>query len=459
MYKHIKSMVHVQGQSSGCFLSNIGLRQGENLSPVLFSIFVNDLEASLIESGCQGISSPFENEDLWVQLLVLLYADDTILLADSASALQKNLDMLVAYCKRWKLVINISKTKAIVFEKRKSIRQPVFNIDGVLIETVSEFKYLGVLFNYTGNFAKCKKLICEHAKKALIFVLKKVQHFSLDFDTAFQVFDAMVGSILTFGCEVWGFGNFDVIEKIHLTFCKYLLSLKRSTPNLMIYGETGRFPFEIRIKVRMVKFWGHLILHEETYSGKMYRILYNSHLNGSQSKWISCIESILQNCGLGNIWLEQTFPNIPYLGELVKLRLEDQFKQTWHGSMVLSSKLDTYRIFKTDWGQEKYLSSLPRSLRISLCRFRCSNHKLPIETGRYENKPRNERVCNKCNENTIGDEYHFILKCEFFNAFRILYIPNRYRIGANQYKFKQLLSNENLYYSLSKYITTATRLL
>ena len=41
-------------------------------------------------------------------------------------------------------------------------------------------------------------------------------------------------------------------------------------------------------------------------------------------------------------------------------------------------------------------------------KLRKSSHKLLIETGRYDNIPRNERVCNVCNCKTIHDEINFI---------------------------------------------------
>ena len=43
-------MLH--GEISKCFISLRGVRQGENMSPLLFSLFVNDLEESLLQNGC-----------------------------------------------------------------------------------------------------------------------------------------------------------------------------------------------------------------------------------------------------------------------------------------------------------------------------------------------------------------------------------------------------------------------
>ena len=55
MYNHIKSCVLVNNTYSNFFLSHSVVRQGENLSPLLFSIFINDLESFLDNEGCKGV--------------------------------------------------------------------------------------------------------------------------------------------------------------------------------------------------------------------------------------------------------------------------------------------------------------------------------------------------------------------------------------------------------------------
>ena len=52
MYQSIKSCMPLNGQTTNFFLCNIGLQQGENLSPALFSLFLNDLEQFLTVSNC-----------------------------------------------------------------------------------------------------------------------------------------------------------------------------------------------------------------------------------------------------------------------------------------------------------------------------------------------------------------------------------------------------------------------
>ena len=43
--------------------------------------------------------------------------------------------------------------------------------------------------------------------------------------------------------------------------------------------------------------------------------------------------------------------------------------------------------------------------------IRLSAHKFPIEKGRYKNIPREQRICNLCCNNLVGDEFHYLFIC------------------------------------------------
>jgi hypothetical protein len=91
----------------------------------------------------------------------------------------------------------------------------------------------------------------------------------------------MVKPIFLNECEIWGFGNNDVLEKVHLKFCKMILNLKASTPNYMMYGELGRYPVEIDIKIRIISFWAKIIYGKQSkISCTMYSLSY--HLYSQQ---------------------------------------------------------------------------------------------------------------------------------------------------------------------------------
>ena len=87
-----------------------------------------------------------------------------------------------------------------------------------------------------------------------------------------------------------------------------------------------------------------------------------------------------------------------------------------------SCKLRTYALFKTDIGLEPYLLNIKNfDMRSKVTKFRLSNHKLRIETGRYEKIPKQERFCPFC-PTEVEDEYHFLLNCPSFRHLRQQYL-------------------------------------
>jgi hypothetical protein len=107
------------------------------------------------------------------------------------------------------------------------------------------------------------------------------------------MFDSMIEPILLYGSDVLGNENFKVIEQIQLKFCKQILKVRNTTPHFMIYGELGRFPLEIRVKLRMITFWSKLVLNENKLSSVLYRLMYLLKTKHQDSfKWLNHIESI-----------------------------------------------------------------------------------------------------------------------------------------------------------------------
>ena len=95
-----------------------GVRQGENLSPILFPLFLNDMQSYIESNGGLGIELTDDQNIVWLKLLILLYADDTVILSDNAKDFQTSLNAFHNYCLEWKRNVNTSKTKIVVFGAR-----------------------------------------------------------------------------------------------------------------------------------------------------------------------------------------------------------------------------------------------------------------------------------------------------------------------------------------------------
>ena len=126
MYANIKSCVSFNGKSSDFFECRNGLRRGENLSPILFSMFLNDLESFLLNENNFGLNIFDESIQSYFKLVVLLYADDTVVFAESEEELQQLLNEFQSYCVRWKLNVTPEKSKIVIFGHRS--RQRTFSL-------------------------------------------------------------------------------------------------------------------------------------------------------------------------------------------------------------------------------------------------------------------------------------------------------------------------------------------
>ena len=136
MYASVRCCVRHLNTYSDFFEVAIGLKLGETVSPVLFSLFVEDSEMYLQSEIESGINV---ND---INLVLLFFADDMVVLAETPEDLQNSLDSLYQYCLFWNLEVNTIKTKCIVFRRRGGLfNNEKWFYNGTEIETVNDFNY------------------------------------------------------------------------------------------------------------------------------------------------------------------------------------------------------------------------------------------------------------------------------------------------------------------------------
>ena len=103
-----------------------------------------------------------------------MFADDLIILSESATGLQMALDKLAEYCRKWGLSVNVKKTKVIVFNQSgKAIKTLHFYWNDLELEVAKDYCYLGVIFDASGSFSPACRLLSEKAGKD-VFKLRQV---------------------------------------------------------------------------------------------------------------------------------------------------------------------------------------------------------------------------------------------------------------------------------------------
>lgn len=209
--------------------------------------------------------------------------------------------MFSEYCSLWKINVNSSKTKVVIFDGgRFPTNNFNFTFDGNNLEIVSAIAYLGIYFSRTESYLNTKKRNIDKSYKTMYAVLNKGRLHNLSIKCQYDLFDKIVKPILLYGCEILVFSNLDIIERVHLKLCKLLLHLKKSTPNFMIYGELCAFPMSVYIQTRMLHFWVKLMnLGNSKLSSIIYKYAYLQHTQNSlDMPWKKAVKNILDNCGL-----------------------------------------------------------------------------------------------------------------------------------------------------------------
>ena len=109
-------------------------------------MYLNDIEEHFILNG-------FERIDLdTFKLFLLLYTDDVVIMSETEEGLKHGLFLLKKYCDRWKLTVNATKTKVMIFRKEGSVNRNIrFIYKGNVLEIVSKFTHLDIVF-ITGGF-------------------------------------------------------------------------------------------------------------------------------------------------------------------------------------------------------------------------------------------------------------------------------------------------------------------
>jgi hypothetical protein len=228
---------------SARFSCGIGVKQGCPLSPLLFGLYLDGLEKHL--DALVGDSPPQLANTV---VKVLLYVDDLALMSETPQGLQKQIDALSKFYVERQLVINVSKTKVLVFEKCRSAALE-FTYRGTTIEWVQSFRYLGLELHSTRGMAVAIDKLTAAGKKALFALRRRCIDLSItDLEIMCQLFGSLVRPILSYACEVWtsctGAKGLQQVEQVHRMFMRGILGVNKTTSTFAMLGEFGKYPLE-----------------------------------------------------------------------------------------------------------------------------------------------------------------------------------------------------------------------
>ena len=209
------------------------------------------------------------------------------------------------------------------------------------IETLGEYKYLGVTFNSNGKLSREQQEAIQSATRAMCCLIGKCRKFDLPVDLQIELFRATVLPALSHGCEVWGYSLMREVETLHLKYLKHVLCVHKNTCNDIVYGETGSYPLYSDVKVKLLGYWIRLITgRREKLAYVLYQCLFNLDVSRMYtSPWLKEVKSVLNNCGMSGVWLQQEAPGPVWLRKAVEQRLRDHWITQWFCNINLKSTL------------------------------------------------------------------------------------------------------------------------
>lgn len=402
-----------------------GLKQGCVMSPMLFSLLINELANEIIEKGKHGVSlGPTE-----LELFLLLFADDLTLIASTVIGLQNQLNVLCTAMQRLGLRVNLDKSKIIVFRKGGFLSaREKWIFDGNQLEVVNSYKYLGLTFSTRHSYGVAIEDAATRAKRSTIEILNTLKNMGCNsFDVFFKLFDAQVLPILSYGAEIWGYEKYDQLERVHLFACKRFLHVVDKTPNDVVYGELGRYPLWVTTVTRLIKYWLRLLRQPDNfYSKKAYKMLFNLHEKGGIT-WVTHVKAVLCENGFYQVWMFGCGNERVFFAEL-KERLCSSFCHDWRNHLDSSERLSLYGKYKACFEKERYVDILWKDVyRNVIAQFRMGVSQINIHRYRFQNSTEN-KCCPFC-EDKLETEIHFLFECQTYCELRIKYLAQFLSVG------------------------------
>lgn len=195
MYRDTHARVKVGTKLTSNFKVTKGLRQGCCMSPILFNIY---LDAALKQwrRKCEGMGIPIGDRTLYT----LHYADDQVVIAQDYDDAEYMMRKLSEEYSKWGLTINLNKTEYMCVG---GMNQDIRLDDGTLIKGCDNYTYLGTKMEKTGKSEEMISSRINNARKITGTLNSILWQKDITPKTKMHIYDAIMKSTLTSGCEVW----------------------------------------------------------------------------------------------------------------------------------------------------------------------------------------------------------------------------------------------------------------
>ncbi|XP_061446802.1 uncharacterized protein LOC133367087 [Rhineura floridana] len=332
-----------------------------------------------------------------------------VLLSLSPVGLKRLLRVLACNCIEDQLVINHSKSKVIVFSRKR--RKYRWQVNGTSINQVPSYRYLGILFHKSGLWrsqVESARAIALRSSKALLsFFCSKGGHYV---PSAIRVFTAKVISKLLYGAQVSNYNSHLPFEIIQTKFLRSILAVPPCISNAKLRYITGMPSIESQIWILKFRYWMKLIFEPVGLSPLIL-------IDNFQSKWKKSLSLQLTSLGF----------SIPYVISLGRSKallaitqriLDVDFQNVLSCLGPRFASSPSLKPFTS--AQFLYHLSIPR-LRKAFTMAKFDVLPSALLEGRFNRIPQTESYC-PCDSGAIETAGHVLLECRFYTSLRSHFI-------------------------------------
>ena len=231
-----KQFVVFNNQNSETTDITTGVPQGSILGPLFFSICINDLIT---------VSD---------KLKFVMYADDPTIYFNIEEFDQynlqqditKELENITLWLKRNKLSLNVQKTKLMVFHrKQKQIKKLNIVINGITIERVESFNFLGLIIDEGLSWKKHTDVVRNKISKVVgIFPRYILQ----------TLYNSLIASYINYGLLLWGAESYR-IELLQKKAIRLITNSSYTAHTTPLFIELGLLKVQDMFKLKLLKFY------------------------------------------------------------------------------------------------------------------------------------------------------------------------------------------------------------
>ena len=411
MYSNVKCKVVFNDIESDMFDVNEGVKQGCPLSPVLFSIYMNELK-KIIKERKLGISI------FNTQIGSLFWADDVVLIGESAHDLEQLLDATSNFSKQWKLNFNLEKSNVLIVGQRVN-KFRKWKLGEDFINETDKYKYLGTIISRKNNDNEHINEVIKKGNKIIAYIRSIIDNQD-DFNRVYygNLLWTTIGlPTINYGCSVWvpsSKTSIKKLENLQYQMAKIILRAPRNVANEALLGDLGWQSIETIQNRFRISYFDRLKKMDDD---RWPRLLCTALMEVrplTRWKWIDNVKTILEKYDLNeNFNMEPQHHWLRSFKDEISLDNDTD----WFEKAKKKTTLNDYIKFKNAPCLEYYLLDKVNFKGANL-KFKARTNTLDLEGKKRSWSETYSGHCNICNIKEIESIDHFLFECEGLSSIR-----------------------------------------